>query len=226
MVNCIRIIKMAMRKTSFSPPLSAAAFLRPTTKSIHRNRLIATALVLASLSVPALAQHPCIQQTSAELSSTHKLVIPIASIKLEKFLGPWHEIARIPNWSQKQCVKGAVITYERIGNGSIKIITSCLNRRGTSIERIGTARAVDPSSQTRFKVSHLSQLGCWPHLGDYWIIGLDPEYRWLAVGDPKRQYGWILSRSAVLESTLLEVAFQSLERNGYSRKNFVLTPQS
>jgi len=215
-----------MRKTSCIPPLSAAASQKPTTKSIHRTRLIGIALVLASLSVPAMAQHPCTQQTSAELSNTQKLVIPTASMRLEKFLGPWHEIARIPNWSQKQCVKGAVITYERIGNGSIKIITSCLNRRGTSIERIGTARAVDPSSQTRFKVSHLSQLGCWPHLGDYWIIGLDPEYRWLAVGDPKRQYGWILSRSAELESTLLEVAFQSLERNGYSRNNFVLTPQS
>jgi len=221
----MRVIEMVMRKTSFFPRLSTAGSQKLTTKSIHRNRLIGTALMLASLSVPAMAQHPCAQQTSAEFSSTNKSVIPIVSIKLEKLLGPWHEIARIPNWSQKQCVKGGVITYERIENASINIITSCLNRQGTITERIGTARPVDPASQTRFKVSHLSQLGCWPHLGDYWIIGLDPEYRWLAVGDPKRQYGWILSRSVVLESTLLEVAFQSLERNGYSRKQFVLTPQ-
>jgi apolipoprotein D and lipocalin family protein len=48
----------------------------------------------------------------------------------------------------------------------------------------------------------------------------------LVVGEPKRQYGWILSRSSVLEPALLEAALLSLERNGYSRARFVLTPQS
>lgn len=34
----------------------------------------------------------------------------------------------------------------------------------------------------------------WPFSGDYWIIGLDPDYRWALVGGPGHKYLWVLSR--------------------------------
>jgi apolipoprotein D and lipocalin family protein len=38
----------------------------------------------------------------------------------------------------------------------------------------------------------------WPFYGDYWVIGLDPEYRWAVVGDPEREYLWVLSRTPAM----------------------------
>ena len=35
---------------------------------------------------------------------------------------------------------------------------------------------------------------CWPILGDYWIIGLDPALTLLLVGEPLAWYLWIRGR--------------------------------
>jgi apolipoprotein D and lipocalin family protein len=152
-------------------------------------------------------------------------VTPVAAVERQRFLGSWYEIARIPAWFQNRCVKDTTAHYQLRNDGRITVINRCLTRRGDLDQATGVARVLDPATTTRLQVSFVSLLGWRPFWGDYWILGLDPDYRWLAVGDPKRQYGWILSRSAVLEPALLEAAFQSLERNGYPRERFVLTPQ-
>ena len=169
-------------------------------------RLIGIALLVASLHAPGLAQQP-------------------VAVELERFVGSWYEIARIPAWFQNRCAKDTTATYQLRNDGRITVINRCLTRRGDIDEATGQARVLDPATNSRLQVSFVSLLGWRPFWGDYWILGRDPSYRWLAVGDPKRQYGWILSRSAALDPALLEAAFQSLERHGYSRGRFVLTPQ-
>ena len=199
----------------------------------HQNRagvatvycLIAMALITASLHPPALTPAWGEPTLSQPPPSASRDVQPVAAVDVERFLGTWHEIARIPAWFQNRCVKDTTARYQLRGDGRITVINRCLTRRGNIDQAEGLARVLDPATRTRLQVSFVSLLGWRPFWGDYWIIGLDPDYRWLAVGDPKRQYGWILSRTAVLEPTLLEAAFQSLERNGYSRERFVLTPQ-
>ena len=41
----------------------------------------------------------------------------------------------------------------------------------------------------------------WPFSGDYWIIDLDPDYRWVTVGEPRRKYLWILSRESKMDDS-------------------------
>ena len=187
----------------------------------RRSRLIGIALLLASLNAPGLAQPPQASSAAAAVGP----VTPVAAVALERFLGSWYEIARIPAWFQNRCVSDTTASYQLRNDGRITVINRCLTRRGDIDQATGLARVLDPATKTRLQVSFVSLLGWRPFWGDYWIIGLDPDYRWLAVGDPKRHYGWILSRSAVLEPALLEAAVQSLERNGYNRERFVLTPQ-
>ena len=59
--------------------------------------------------------------------------------------------------------------------------------------------------------------------GDYWILGLDEDYRYAVIGTPSRKYGWILSRTPNMEDEDLEICFKVFEKNGYSRKSFVNT---
>jgi apolipoprotein D and lipocalin family protein len=183
-------------------------------------RLVGLALLSLTLALPAPALPPpsAVQPAAA--------VQPVAAVDLERFVGPWFEIARIPAWFQNRCARDTTARYQRRSDGRITVINRCLTGGGKVDEAEGLARVLDPTTNARLQVSFVSLLGWRPFWGDYWIIGIDPDYRWLVVGDPRRQYGWILSRSASLEPAQLEAAFQSLERNGYQRSRFVFTPQT
>ena len=41
-----------------------------------------------------------------------------------------------------------------------------------------------------------------PRTAKYWVIALDPEYKWSIVGEPGRRYLWILSRTPTLDDAL------------------------
>ena len=189
------------------------------------SRLIVIALFATTLHPPALTPARGEPTLSQPPPSASRAVQPVAAVDVERFLGSWYEMARIPAWFQNRCVKDTTAQYQLRRDGKITVINRCVTRRGDIDQAKGLARVLDPATTTRLQVSFVSLLGWRPFWGDYWIIGLDPDYRWLVVGDPKRQYGWILSRSSVLEPALLEAAFLSLERNGYARERFVLTPQ-
>lgn len=192
----------------------------------HR-RLIGLVLITASLSAPAMAWGPGVSaQTTSPAADgiTVAAVQSVPAVDLERFLGSWYEIARIPAWFQNRCVKDTTARYQLRTDGKITVTNRCITRKGDIDQAVGLARVLDPATNARLQVSFVSLLGWRPFWGDYWIIGLDPEYRWLVVGDPRRQYGWILSRTSAMEPALLEAAFQSLERNGYGRGRFVLTP--
>jgi apolipoprotein D and lipocalin family protein len=57
------------------------------------------------------------------------------------------------------------------------------------------------------------------------VIGLDDDYRWAIIGTPDLKYGWILARESTLDADVLEHVFAILERNGYERDAFEMSPQ-
>ena len=149
----------------------------------------------------------------------------MAAVDLQRYTGLWYEIARIPAWFQSTCWRDTTASYQLRDDGRITVTNRCIRRNGSVETARGLARVTDPLTKSRLQVSFVSFLGWRPFWGDYWIIGLDPQYRWAVVGDPSRRYGWILARTPMLESPSLETTFAVLERNGYQRTSFVLTPQ-
>ncbi len=117
---------------------------------------------------------------------------PVSAVDLNRYAGLWHEIARIPNRFQRQCVRDSLAVYTLRADGSIAVLNLCVKRNGAVDQARGVARVVDRISQARLKVSLLSVLGWRPFWGDYWLIGLDPDYRWAIVGEARRRFGWIL----------------------------------
>jgi apolipoprotein D and lipocalin family protein len=65
----------------------------------------------------------------------------------------------------------------------------------------------------------------WPFSGDYWILGLDPEYRFAVVGSPNRKYLWILSRTPQLPAPLLDAALSAAQAQGFDLKELRYTSQ-
>ena len=57
---------------------------------------------------------------------------------------------------------------------------------------------------------------------DYWVIALDPEYRWAMVGEPGRDYLWILSREPWMEPALFERLRDRAAAMGYDLSPLVM----
>ena len=114
---------------------------------------------------------------------------------LARYAGKWYEIARLPNRFQRDCAANTTATYTLRPDGKITVVNECRKADGRTKSAKGTARVADPKGpNTKLKVTFF-----WPFSGNYWIIDLDPEYRWVVVGEPGRDYLWILSREPRLD---------------------------
>lgn len=175
---------------------------------------LALALESGALSVGALA--------SPEAADPE--VTPVDSVDLQRYVGLWYEIAKIPNRFQDQCAYGTTARYALREDGRLDVVNRCFEEDGDSDEAEGVAKVVDPASNAKLEVSFVSFLGWRPFWGDYWIIGLDPDYRWAAVGTPDRKYGWVLAREPALDAATLDHIRSILQEQGYEWDAFELSP--
>ncbi|NWF50261.1 MAG: lipocalin family protein [Ignavibacteriaceae bacterium] len=160
-----------------------------------------------------------------KLSAQQAQLKTVDFVDLKKYAGLWYEIAKIPNSFQDHCIKGTTAKYSIKPDGEITVINSCIDEDGDLDETTGIARVVDKKTNSKLEVSFVSFLGWRPFWGDYWIIGLDPNYQWAVIGTPKRNYGWILSRTPKLETNTLNKIFELLKEKGYDPKDFEMSKQ-
>jgi len=106
------------------------------------------------------------------------------------------------------------------------VVNTCSNADGVVQRAVGRAWAPDPSQPMKLKVSFVSFLGLWLFAGDYWVIVLDPDYRYAVVGHPSYRYGWVLSRTPTLPDETLAELITRIEAQGYSWSDFRLIDQS
>ena len=114
-------------------------------------------------------------------------------------------------------------TYTARPDGTIGVLNKCLNALAGDAPREakGQAYAVPGSGNARLRVSFF-----WPFHGDYWVLGLDPDYRWAVVGSPSRRVLWILSRSTEMPPADYEQAVAIAAREGFAVQNLQRTAQS
>ena len=147
----------------------------------------------------------------------------VERVDLPRYLGLWHEVARLPQRFQDSAnlrCENVTAEYAVIAPGRISVRNTCVNalaaeRRQSEVR--GEAYVVEGSEGARLRVSFF-----WPFHGDYWVIGLDPEYRWAVVGAPSRRSLWVLSRTAVLPPEQLEQALAIARREGFDLAPLVL----
>ena len=151
---------------------------------------------------------------------------PVASVDLNKYVGTWYEIARIPNSFQSKCAMNTTATYVMRKDGEIDVINRCVGSDGNVNIAEGVAKVMDTKTNAKLKVSFVKILGIRLFWGDYWIIGLDRDYRYAVVGTPSRKYGWILGRTPALSDEEKEAISNILTKQGYNPEDFVPTEQS
>jgi apolipoprotein D and lipocalin family protein len=111
----------------------------------------------------------------------------------------------------------------RRDDGRIRVETECRDESldGPIRRAEGVAwRAAGAGTAGKLKVRFF-----WPFSGHYWIVALDPEYRWAMVGHPERKYLWILARTRTLDSSLYDSLVRRAESLGYDVSRLARTPQ-
>lgn len=140
-------------------------------------------------------------------------------VDLERYAGMWYEIARLPNSFQKDCWNSSA-EYRIIDSETIRVINRCNedSADGEIDDVTGKAWVVEGSGNAKLKVSFF-----WPFKGDYWILELDENYQWVAVGTPSRKYLWIMAREQRWDAVPLEDVKQRLASKGFDVSKLMYT---
>lgn len=149
---------------------------------------------LALLTLPLLILGGC-NRIPADAPPT------VPGVDLARYMGTWYEIASFPNRFQKGCT-ATTADYRLREDGKVAVTNRCRLGTPTGEENVAEATArLDPAQPdgSRLLVSFFPLIE-----GNYWILALDPDYEWVLVGAPGRDYLWILARSPRMEPALYD----------------------
>ena len=172
-------------------------------------RLLTILLVsTSSLLITGCLNQPVYRQSNTPLQT-------VSSVDLNKYLGKWYEIYRLPNWFEDDDCVTVTAEYGLRDDGGISVLNTC-HKASKKEEARGIAKIVEGSSNSKLRVSFFR-----PFYGDYWILDLASDYSWVLIGEPAGKYFWILARDKKLSPELEESLLVKAEKLGYLRKDLV-----
>jgi apolipoprotein D and lipocalin family protein len=150
----------------------------------------------------------------------------VSSVDLERYMGRWYEIAALPNFFQRHCVRDTTADYRLLEDGIVSVTNRCVDANGEVEKAKGVARPADPATNAKLEVSFVSLLGLHLFWGDYWILDLGEDYEYALVGTPSRRWGWLLARDPHPSRERIKRWLEKFRERGYDPTAFVLTTHS
>jgi apolipoprotein D and lipocalin family protein len=184
-------------------------------------------LAWACLALAAVSMLPAQASPTSTPGST---LTPVPSIDIVRYQGTWHQLALYPNRFQASCASNTRAQYTVQQGGRVQVINQCRKADGQEMKAQGQARPAKdasfmsntltpPQLQVRFAPEWLSWLPMvW---GNYWVIQLAPDYSYAVVGEPKREFLWVLARETQLSATDWAAIESRLKEQGYDPTKLV-----
>ena len=171
------------------------ASIRPADQRPWLRQLVCAFIAGAALSAPADAA-TAVQDLSA-----------IPSLNVPNYMGTWYQVAWFPNRFQKQCISDTSASYRQREDGNVIVLNRCKTADGSFDAAEGLARPAGSRLQgntlapAQLEVSFLPAWLRWlPIWGNYWVLELADDGRYAVIGEPSREYLWVLSRSPQLSA--------------------------
>jgi apolipoprotein D and lipocalin family protein len=151
---------------------------------------------------------------------------PVEYVDLTRYQGRWHEIASIPQFFQRKCVKNTMADYTVVSESLMRVTNSCVTKEDKTISSEGRAKPQDgTNAKLKVTFAKLFDRYLFWFSGKYWVIYLEPNYQYVVIGHPTRDYGWILSRTPDLSEDTMKELIHFLKVSGYDPCRFQTTPQ-
>ncbi len=182
------------------------------------------------LLIAILACAAAFTATAQSIESLKQPLSPVPSVDLQRYQGTWHQLALYPNRFQKSCASNTHAQYTPLPGGTVQVVNACRTAEGKEMQVEGLARPAratilsnnqltPPQLQVRFAPEWLAWL---PYVwGDYWVIQLAPDYRYAVVGEPSRDFLWVLARETQLTAADWAAIESKLKEQGYDPARLV-----
>jgi apolipoprotein D and lipocalin family protein len=152
-------------------------------------------------------------------------VTAIPHLDLNRYLGRWYEICRLPLKWEDEAATDITATYSLNDAGKVRVDNRCFDEAGVPTQSVGEATPVDDAN-SRLKVTFLPEMIRWIPFtdGDYWVLKLDADYRVALVGSPDTRNLWVLSREPQLDQATLQTYLDEARRQGFDLTGLI-TPR-
>jgi apolipoprotein D and lipocalin family protein len=153
------------------------------------------------------------------LSAPPKLV-PVSGFDLNRYLGKWYEIARLPFSFEKDLVN-VTATYSLRSDGKVKVVNEGYKKTKSGKHDVAEGKAKFAKSPDK---GYLRVSFFWIFYGDYIIVELDPDYKYAMVAS-SHKYLWILSREPKMDNAILDKLVKKAQELGFETTKLYFTPQ-
>jgi apolipoprotein D and lipocalin family protein len=152
----------------------------------------------------------------------NKTLSIVQSLDLERYMGEWHEIARLPNWFERKCVRNISAKYKLLSNGQVLVVNSCQKNNGRLDEAVGIGRVKNGETGHLLVTFAPKLMRALPFLwADYCVIHIDENYENAVVGEPSRKYLWILSRKNSIAKDSLSRLIEIAQKEGFDTERLI-----
>jgi apolipoprotein D and lipocalin family protein len=134
----------------------------------------------------------------------------VKQVDLKKYSGKWYVIAFIPTLFDKSW-NYTTESYALNEKGNYDIYTTYRKSTAGKIHSVRSKGFINKDSgNAKWKVQFV-----WPIKADYWILELADDYSYTVVGNPKKSFLYIMSRTPTLSETLYEHLVEVCRNKGY-----------
>jgi apolipoprotein D and lipocalin family protein len=145
----------------------------------------------------------------------------VKNFDLNRYLGTWYEIARFPHSFENDLV-GVTATYSLRPDGKVRVENA--GYKGTLDGKrdvaVGKAKLAGQPDEGHLKVSFFLFF-----YADYFIMDMDPGYRWALIGSKSDNYLWILSRAPFMDDQTYDMILDKARSLGYDLTKLSKVPQ-
>jgi apolipoprotein D and lipocalin family protein len=148
-------------------------------------------------------------------------VKPVSNFKLDKYLGKWHEIARLDHSFERGLTK-VTADYSLREDGGVKVLNRGYSAEDNSWkEAEGRAYFVKAPDQGFLKVSFFG-----PFYGSYIVFDLDHgNYQYALVCGPDKSYLWILAREPKIKNDVKDALIKKAAESGFDTGKLIFISQ-
>ena len=153
-------------------------------------------------------------------TSAPKGIEPVQEFELSKYLGTWHEIARLDH-SFERGLSNVTAEYSLREDGGVRVINRGYSAEEGKWEQAeGKAYFVEDSDTGHLKVSFFG-----PFYGAYVVFNLDEDYQQSFVSGPDRSYLWFLSRTPTVSEADKQRFIQAARAKGFDTDELIFVEQ-
>jgi apolipoprotein D and lipocalin family protein len=138
---------------------------------------------------------------------------PTKPVELQRYVGRWYEIARVPNrFERGSDCDAPTADYQQDAKGAVTVVQTCHKASPAGPQKVyhASAQILDPGVNAKFKLTFFLVLS-----KEYWVLDHAQDYKWAIVGDPTGKYLWLFSRQPALPAGLKDALLDRAKALGY-----------